>query len=655
MRKVISILLVLLPLVSFGQGKVTRQESNNTSTQSTSTTQNATHRPSSSTSKRSTTTPIKITLATEINGQRKYFSPTEWKNIPTAERIKYNKIGMVIKSGKEEFLMSLYNNMESGSCVSTATTFSVAYNKTNGILPTKGQLRIIHSNHNAISSASRDFGGDHICSYRFWCNDGTPVDLSSSGSQESNKGMFRMATSDVQNGFQVCEYRPETIIGIDYVSESSKELKVARHKDKYSLLNSDNKIVVPFKYDAIGCNDKWFEHKNGNDDMSIENYYDWISVSLNGKWGCIDRQGREIVPIIYDAVQDYVYEDDYQLCWVQKEGRYGALNKKGELIISLDYESEIRFFNHQPTRVKKDDKWGFINEEGVVVIPIKYTSTRGFSWDGGLAPVSVGSKHGYIDTKGNVIIPLKYDFADSFSSKLAGVVLNNKVGYINESGVQVIPCVYDVEFSSDGDGTKLGFGMSFQGRVAMVKKNGKYGMINRNGENVTSFKYDRLSSSGSSGWFTAHVGNQTFYLDKGGNEYSSEEERLAKSDSILAYQGYPYEQFKMGKPYYKVKEYEKAYPWFKKSADGGDDDGQCHLGYYYYYGYAPINKSDYNTAFSWFSKAAEVENTDACYFLGWMYEHGQGVPVNKFKALEWYKKSKGERDSEERIAKLSSR
>lgn len=168
---------------------------------------------------------------------------------------------MVIKSGKEEFLISLYNNMESGSCTSSATTFSIAYNKTNGNLPTKGQLRVIHNNHNAISSASRDFGGDHMCSYRFWCNDGSSFDLSSSGSQESNKGMFRMATSDIQNGFQVFEYRPSSINEIDYISESSKDLKVARHKDKYGLLNNDNKIIVPFKYDAIGCKHKWFEHK----------------------------------------------------------------------------------------------------------------------------------------------------------------------------------------------------------------------------------------------------------------------------------------------------------------------------------------------------------------------------------------------------------
>ena len=652
MRNILLCFLLLLPIISLGQGKVTRQETNNTTSQSTSTLQTNSNRPSSNVKKRTNTPSIKISLATEIDGQRKYFSTTEWKKLTENERIKYNKIGIVIKSGSEQFLLSLYNNMEKGTCTSRATTYFTAKNKTNGNLPTKGQLQIIRNNQHAISSASSDFGGDHLCAYRFWCIDGSYVDLSSSRSYTSNNAMFRMVISDIENGFSKFENHPSSISEIDFISESSNELKVARYKDKYGLVNNENKIVVPFKYDAIGCNDKWYEHKNGNDDMLVPNYYDWISVSWNGKWGCVDRHGKEVVPIIYDAIQNYVYKDDYELCWIKKENRYGALNKKGELVIPIEYESEIRFYNHQPTRVKKNDKWGFINEAGEIVIPITYSSTRGFPYSGGLAPVSIGNKYGYIDTVGNVIIPIQYDFADSFSSKLAGVVVDGKVGFINEMGDIVIPCIYEVEFSSDGDGKMLGFGMSFHGSVTMVKMNGKYGMINREGINVTPFKYDRISSAGSSGTYTAHIADKIYYLDKGGNEYSSELERSEKSDSILAYQGYPYEQYKMGKPYYKAKDYDKAFPWFKKSAEGGDEDGQCHLGYYYYYGHSPVNKSEYNTAFIWFSKAANAGNSDACYFLGWMYEHGQGVPTNKVEAVEWYKKSNGQRDAKERIEAL---
>lgn len=230
---------------------------------------------------------------------------------------------------------------------------------------------------------------------------------------------------------------------------------------------------------------------------------------------------------------------------------------------------------------------------------------------------------------------------------------DGKVGFIDENGKIAIPFIYEIVWSSDGDGRCLSWYDFSYGNVAAVKKDGKWGLINKKGENKTEFKYDWISSGGSGGRFTAKLNNRDVFLDKGGNEYSSEEERSEKSDSILAVQGYPYEQFKMGKPYYKAKDYAKAYPWFVKSAEGGNDDGQCHLGYYYYYGYEPINIRKYSLAFNWFSKAALQGNEDACYFLGWMYEHGQGVFKDESKALEWYKKSNGQRNAKERIKALT--
>jgi len=628
---------LLIPLLGFGQGKVTR-----------------THpKPDPiPTPVRPKSAPISIKLATDLDGTRRYYSVTEWSKMPITERINHNKLGILIKDGSEEFLLSLYNNMENGIC-SRTVPYSVAQNRTGGNLPSKKQLQIIRNNRQAISKASQNFGGDHLCSEKFWSSTGTLMDLGNNGSSSGNDGMFRFVTNGKENGLIYPVYSPSNIQLCDFISTESKELKVARFKGKYGIINNSNMLITPFKYDAIGCDAKWFVHKNGNDEMTIENYYDWISVSQDGKWGYVTREGKEIIPIIYEAVQNYSYEDD-ALCWVKKEGRYGAIDKKGNFIIPIDYETEIKFYNNQPARVKKDGKWGFLDQSGKTVIPFKYSSTRGFSWDGEMAPVSLNSKYGFIDKTGKVVIPLQYDFADEFSSHLAGVVMNGKIGFIDEKGNIVIPCIYDLEYSSDGNGKKLGFGMSFQGRVAMVKKNGLYGMIDKKGKNVTPFKYDRLSSAGSGGRFTAHIGNQTFYLDKGGNEYLSEEDRREKSDSILAYQGFAYEQYKMGRTAYKAKDYKTAYPWFKKSADGGDADGQCHLGYYYYYGYEPVNKN-LNEAFRLFSLAAEQGNDDACYFLGWMYEHGQHVSTNTSKAIEWYRKSRGQRDSEERINALSNK
>lgn len=317
----------------------------------------------------------------------------------------------------------------------------------------------------------------------------------------------------------------------------------------------------------------------------------------------------------------------------------------------LLYESEINFYNHQPAKVKKSGKWGFLNETGHVIIPFNYTSTRGFGWNESLAPVSIGNKYGYINKKGEIEIPIKYDFADEFHNGLAAVALDGKLGFIDKTGSLIISNIYDPEYSSDGDGRRFGIGMHFLGSVALVKKNGLYGIIDKAGKNLTPFKYERVVERGQDK-FIVEVGNQKIFLDGGGNEYTSFREREEKSDSIMAYQGFPLAQYKMGYRFFHAKEYDKAFPWIKKSAEGGDYRGQRLLGYYYYYGYKPITQS-YADAYKWFKLSAEQDDDDASYYLGWMYEHGQGVPADKLKAIEWYKKSNGQKDSRERIEALT--
>lgn len=656
MRSLLILILVFLPILSFGQGKVTRQETNNNSSQSTSTTQNTTHKPSSSNAKKKTTTPpIKISLATEINGQRKYFSTTEWKNLSGDERIKYNKIGVVIKSQRNEFLIALNNNMSNG-IYNKGVSQLIAVNKTQGNLPTSDQLRIITRNLTKINSALSEFGGEPFCAQPYWAKDGSnivQVDLGNHGLNKPYDGMFRISSNDIEKGFdekEVVSHRNESY---DFVGEKSNtQIQVVRHKDKYGFIKNGD-IIIPIEYDEVGYNYDWQNKKNGNDNIRWD-YSVLMSVSKNGKWGFINKNGELVTPLIYDSLDDMSHTDNTPV-WVCKDGRYGCVDTLGNYKVPLVYEDEIHFYNFisAPSRAKRNGKWGFINKIGEVTIPFKFDSTRGFRDKAGLAQVSINGKFGYINLSGEEVIPVKYEFADDFENGLAGIVSNGKVGFIDVKGNLIIPCVYELEYSSDGDGKKLSWNDFSYGGVALVKQNNKWGIINKKGEKVTDFIYDRFSSAGSGGRFTAKLNGKDVFLDKGGNQFASKEERSEKSDSILAYQGYPYEQYKMGKPYYKSKDYNKAYLWFKKSAEGGDDDGQCHLGYYYYYGYSPINRSDYATAFSWFSKAADVGNSDACYFLGWMYEHGQGVPTNKLKAVEWYKKSNGERDAKERIETLS--
>ena len=104
-----------------------------------------------------------------------------------------------------------------------------------------------------------------------------------------------------------------------------------------------------------------FESKKSND-ISL------YKVCHKGKWGYIDKTGREVAPCQYDDAEDL------------HEG------------LAL---------------VKNNDKWGFIDKTGREVIPCKYAD----AWDfqEGLALVVKNGKRVYIDKTGREVAPFIYD------------------------------------------------------------------------------------------------------------------------------------------------------------------------------------------------------------------------------------------------------
>jgi hypothetical protein len=93
---------------------------------------------------------------------------------------------------------------------------------------------------------------------------------------------------------------------------------------------------------------------------------------VDGKWGLIDKTGKEIVPPKYDNAGGF------------KEGL---------------------------AKVKLNGKWGFIDKTGKVIVPPKYDDAWSFSE--GLAKVKLNGKWGFIDKTGKeivIVFPPKYDF-----------------------------------------------------------------------------------------------------------------------------------------------------------------------------------------------------------------------------------------------------
>lgn len=131
-------------------------------------------------------------------------------------------------------------------------------------------------------------------------------------------------------------------------------------------------------------------------------------VKSGNKWGCIDKTGKEIIPVEYKEISEFsdallkAEEDDSY-----SYSRYHIIDKAGKIIAKYSWVGEL---SEGLARVKSGDKWGYIDKTGKVVIPVEYYSAKDFSE--GFARVAkdnTGYSWGIIDKTGTSVLPFEYD------------------------------------------------------------------------------------------------------------------------------------------------------------------------------------------------------------------------------------------------------
>ena len=221
---------------------------------------------------------------------------------------------------------------------------------------------------------------------------------------------------------------------------------------KFGLVNAAGKEVAFLKYDDVAAARQAYREslekvrwkKNGTKfalydkktgkmvSKTYDKYWEWSGdraiVSNNQKFGYIDKNGKEIVPVIYD---------DMKL----KHTEEGIL-------------------------AKKDGKWGFVDWQGQPVLPFQYDVLSNIL-DNGLVAVNIGGQAvnnqgtidgglwGYIDIHGRVIAPVKYNYVGSqWTDGMVWVNLGGKInvgdnsvsggkfGLIDTTGLEVVPVLF---------------------------------------------------------------------------------------------------------------------------------------------------------------------------------------------------------------------
>ncbi len=164
----------------------------------------------------------------------------------------------------------------------------------------------------------------------------------------------------------------------------------------YGFINIQNEVVIECKYpdasefrNGLACvkfigNDKfidafdkcrWKYINDCGEDVTKADYAiaksfseDIASVKkyFSGAWGCINREGVEVIPFVFDGLTSF----SEGLCGANKNEKWGYINKVGETVIDFLYDVVGPFSNGFAV-IGINDKMGVISKNGEVKIPLQ--------------------------------------------------------------------------------------------------------------------------------------------------------------------------------------------------------------------------------------------------------------------------------------------
>jgi len=189
---------------------------------------------------------------------------------------------------------------------------------------------------------------------------------------------------------------------------------------------------------------------------------------------------------------------------VKLNGKFGILNKLGKEITNYEYDI-IGSFNNGFCTVASGNKWGFIDTLGKEIIGCKYDYISDF--DNNIAKFLLNNKWGIIDSKGNEIILPVYNYISNINEKIiiANKLTNDtlKFGCIDNKGNILVPFIYDsIIFDKKSENLKL------YNNLILAYKNKKYGIISIDGEIVLPFLFDKIEIWFSSEFILAKINDK---------------------------------------------------------------------------------------------------------------------------------------------------
>lgn len=207
----------------------------------------------------------------------------------------------------------------------------------------------------------------------------------------------------------------EEIRSADLASEDDRaDLIEVKQENLRGFYDRSGKRIIPVSYETRSFWKEGFLAVEGRDK----------------RIGFYKKDGTKLTDPVYESVSDF----EQGMAIVKSGGKYGYIDKKGKEIAPL-YQ-EAHFFADGLAAVKEKNKWGVIDETGAYVIAPTYSNAGPAYSDGLLAVRDNKEKWGFIDKEGRTVIPFQYKSVHPlFHESMTAVQAENKLwGFVDNTG-----------------------------------------------------------------------------------------------------------------------------------------------------------------------------------------------------------------------------
>lgn len=261
-------------------------------------------------------------------------------------------------------------------------------------------------------------------------------------------------------------------------------------KGKKGMIDSQNKIIIPFEYSKVG------------NPCHTSNGYSIIWVEKDGKLGIYNDDGKELQPCDIDKAYILTEYNSIELSYtdcpstdyiyIVRNGLTGLISGSTfETIIPCMYEY-LSPVKTSKAFYKANGKWGIIDTSNKTIQLAIYDNVEidGSTLSEQKMPsmafqsnmyVRNNGKVGMLKANGEDFIPVKYDSLGMYSDNMLVAKVGDKYGFLNEEGKETVSFVYSQAHDYS------------EGLAAVVDEHGKFLFIDKLGNvAIKPKKYDRV-------------------------------------------------------------------------------------------------------------------------------------------------------------------